>query len=39
MEHEEHEEQDTEEEDISEEEDLPQGRRPLPLNELDLALS
>jgi hypothetical protein len=34
----EHEEQDTEEEEISEEEDLPQGRGPLPLDELDLVL-
>jgi hypothetical protein len=35
----EHEEQDTEEEEISEEEDLPQGRGPLRLDQLDLALS
>jgi hypothetical protein len=34
----EHEERDTEEEEISEEKDLPQGRGPLPLDELDIAL-
>jgi hypothetical protein len=34
----EHEEQDTGEDEVSEEEDLPQGRGPLPLNELNLAL-